>query len=90
MSSSEPSQHTGVHTAILGAMDEELQESFRHGERLGSEIGAGFVIHHVSLFGRRCVMVRCDIGKVFAAMVCQRLIDVYRRPTWLSPMWPAH
>jgi nucleoside phosphorylase len=27
--------------------------------------------------GRRVVIVKCGIGKVFAAMVCERMIDEY-------------
>jgi 5'-methylthioadenosine/S-adenosylhomocysteine nucleosidase len=67
-----------VHTAIIGAMDQEIAECLRHGILLGEDKWAGFTIHHLRLCGRRCVLVRCGVGKVFAAFVCQHLIDTYR------------
>jgi adenosylhomocysteine nucleosidase len=63
--------------ALLGAMEAEVAEVLRHSVLLYQETWAGFTLHHVSLFGRRCVVIRSGVGKVFAAMVTQYLIDQY-------------
>lgn len=62
---------------ILGAMDAEVAEFLAHSEILRSETWNGFTFHTVRLAGREAVLVKCGIGKVFAAMVSQHLIDAY-------------
>jgi adenosylhomocysteine nucleosidase len=63
--------------AIIGAMEAEVVEVLRHAVVLNEETWSQFVLYHVTLFGRRCVVIRCGVGKVFAAMVTQFLIDTY-------------
>lgn len=63
--------------AILGAMDAEIAEFTAHARILRREEWNGFVFHTLSLEGREAVLAKCGIGKVFAALVSQRLIDAY-------------
>lgn len=63
---------------LMGAMEAEVFEVLRHAVVLRSDLWAGFEFHHVTLLGRRCVVVKCGIGKVFAAMVTQHAIDAYK------------
>lgn len=62
---------------ILGAMDAEIAEFLSHAEPIGREEWRGFVFHKVRMEGRETVLVKCGVGKVFAALVSQHLIDTY-------------
>jgi adenosylhomocysteine nucleosidase len=64
--------------ALIGAMEAEVAEVLRHALILREDVWSRFTLYHVSLFGRRCVVVRCGVGKVFAAMVAQHLIDAFQ------------
>ncbi len=63
--------------AIIGALDEEIQELLSHltnrNERTWSEI----TFHEGILFEREVVIVKCGVGKVFAALTTQKLIELY-------------
>lgn len=63
--------------AILGAMDAEIAEFLAHSELLRREEWKGFVFYAIRLEGREAVLAKCGIGKVFAALVSQHLIDAY-------------
>ena len=63
--------------AILGAMDAEIAEFLGHARVLRSEDWHGFAFHTLRLEGRDVVLAKCGIGKVFAALVSQHLIDAY-------------
>lgn len=63
--------------AILGAMDAEIAEFLAHSRVERTEEWNGFVFHSIRLEGREVVLAKCGIGKVFAALVSQRLIDAY-------------
>lgn len=63
--------------AILGAMDAEIAEFLAHSQVLGREEWQGFVFHTIRLEGREAVLAKCGIGKVFAALVSQRIIDAF-------------
>lgn len=62
---------------ILGAMDAEIAEFLSHAELLSREDWKGFAFHRVRMEGREAVLVKCGVGKVFAALVSQHLIDTY-------------
>ncbi|MBW8888152.1 MAG: 5'-methylthioadenosine/adenosylhomocysteine nucleosidase [Fibrobacteres bacterium] len=63
--------------AILGAMDAEIVEFLAHSELLRREEWNGFTFYAIRLEGREAVLAKCGIGKVFAALVSQHLIDAY-------------
>lgn len=62
---------------ILGAMDAEIAEFLSHAEPVSREDWRGFAFHRVRMEGREAVLVKCGVGKVFAALVSQHLIDTY-------------
>lgn len=62
---------------ILGAMDAEIAEFLSHAETIAREEWRGFAFHRVRMEGREAVLVKCGVGKVFAALVSQHLIDTY-------------
>ncbi len=68
------------YAAVLGAMDAEIAEILRHGVEDGREAWAGLNFHFVRLWGRELIVARCGVGKVFAAMAAQHLIDRYAPP----------
>jgi len=63
--------------AFMGAMEAEVAAILRHAVLLKQEQWLGLALHHVAWLGRRCIVVRCGVGKVFAAMTAQHLIDRY-------------
>jgi 5'-methylthioadenosine/S-adenosylhomocysteine nucleosidase len=63
--------------AILGAMEAEITEFLAHSELLRRDEWNGFAFHIIRLEGREAVLAKCGIGKVFAALVSQHLIDTY-------------
>lgn len=67
---------------ILGAMDAEIAEFLAHAEVLERIEWNGFTFHRVRFRAsgspsREAVLVKSGIGKVFCAMVAQRLIDTF-------------
>lgn len=62
---------------ILGAMDAEIAEFLAHADILETADWNGFAFHRVRIAGREAVLVKSGIGKVFCALVAQRLIDVF-------------
>jgi len=62
---------------ILGAMDAEISEFLAHAEPLERLDWKGFVFHRVRLEGREAVLVKAGVGKVFTALVAQKLIDTF-------------
>ena len=58
-------------------MDAEIAAFLAHAESITTESWHGFEFHSARMEGRDEVLVKCGIGKVFAALVSQRLIDVY-------------
>jgi 5'-methylthioadenosine/S-adenosylhomocysteine nucleosidase len=67
----------GAPIAILGAMEAEITEFLAHAELLRRDEWNGFAFHVIRLEGREAVLAKCGIGKVFAALVSQHLIDTY-------------
>ena len=62
---------------ILGAMDAEISEILAHADILDRSSWRGFTFYTIRLAGREVVLVKCGVGKVFAALVSQRLIDIF-------------
>jgi 5'-methylthioadenosine/S-adenosylhomocysteine nucleosidase len=62
---------------ILGAMDAEIDEFLTHAQPLERIEWNGFVFHRVRFAGKEAVLVKSGIGKVFCALVAQRLIDLF-------------
>lgn len=58
-------------------MDEEVAEFLAHASDVQVAEKGTFKIHEGSLFGAPVVVVKCGVGKVFAAMTAQHLIDAY-------------
>jgi 5'-methylthioadenosine/S-adenosylhomocysteine nucleosidase len=58
-------------------MDAEIAEFLAHADILETREWNGFAFHRVRIAGREAVLVKSGIGKVFCALVAQRLIDVF-------------
>ena len=62
---------------IIGAMDSEIDEFLKHAHLTNEIAWNEFVLREASLLNYNVVIVKSGVGKVYAAMVCERLIDVY-------------
>lgn len=69
-------QQSRVH-AIVGAMDIEIDAYLRHLTQQVRTDWNGVIFHEGRLAGQPVVVVKCLVGKVFAAMITQHLIDRY-------------
>ena len=63
--------------AIVGAMDSEITMYLEHSKIVKETVWGDFTFYEVFLDGNECVVCKSGIGKVLAAMVCQKLIDLY-------------
>ncbi len=70
-----PKDRSARPVAIIGAMEEEVAEFLAHAEDVRATERGTFRIHEGMLFGKPVVIVKCGVGKVFAAMVAQHAID---------------
>jgi len=62
---------------IIGSMDAEISHYLKHSEPRRETSWNGITFYETGLFGKDTVIVKSGVGKVFAAMVCERLIDEY-------------
>jgi len=63
---------------IIGAMDEEI-EFFKSHLELNTKVQwHEFVFYRGTLWGKEIVLVKSGVGKVFAALITQHLIDTYQ------------
>lgn len=62
---------------IIGSMDPEIERYLESSEVLQNISWNEFTFRRAELFGQKTVIVKSGIGKVFAAMVCERLIDEF-------------
>lgn len=62
---------------LIGAMDIEINEYKKHLKNTVQKEWKGFVFYEGELEGKWVVVVKSGIGKVFAAMITQKLIDTY-------------
>jgi 5'-methylthioadenosine/S-adenosylhomocysteine nucleosidase len=63
--------------AIIGAMEEEVAEFLAHAKVTRVTERPHFKVHEGMLFGAPVAIVKCGVGKVFAALITQHLIDRY-------------
>lgn len=62
---------------IIGAMDPEVSELISRLDGHGEESFGSVVFHTGDLLGKRVVIARCGIGKVFAAVCTEAMIVKY-------------
>ncbi|MFO8016561.1 MAG: 5'-methylthioadenosine/S-adenosylhomocysteine nucleosidase [Candidatus Woesearchaeota archaeon] len=60
---------------IIGAMDEEIEAYLKHIDKLKTEKWKIFKFYTGRFHNHDVVIVKSGVGKVFAAMVCQAMID---------------
>lgn len=58
-------------------MDAEVAEFLAHAQPLERVAWRGFTFHRVRMEGREAVLVKAGVGKVFTALVAQKLIDTF-------------
>jgi len=59
-------------------MDSEIKGFIRHATRIRKTIWNKIVFYEGVLERKRVVIVKSGLGKVFAAVVCQKLIDLFK------------
>lgn len=62
---------------ILGAMDAEISEFLAHATLIEKIQWHEFVFYKIKLHQTEIVIAKCGVGKVFSALVSQRLIDTF-------------
>lgn len=62
---------------IIGSMELEIERYLKSSEVHQDIAWNEFTFRRAELFGQKTVIVKSGIGKVFAAMVCERLIDEF-------------
>ncbi|MEW6143614.1 MAG: 5'-methylthioadenosine/adenosylhomocysteine nucleosidase [Thermodesulfobacteriota bacterium] len=62
---------------IIGSMDIEIKHYLENAEIKRETDWNGIIFHESRLFDKDTVIVKSGVGKVFAAMVCERLIDEF-------------
>lgn len=63
---------------IIGSMDPEIEHYLKRSEATVEKKWNDFTFYEALLDGKETVIVKSWPGKVFAAMVCEKLIDEYR------------
>lgn len=63
---------------IIGSMDSEVEKYLQEAKTNQTIHWNSFQFHEAQLFVKNVVIVKSGVGKVFAAMVCERLIDEYK------------
>ncbi len=66
-----------VDIGIIGAMEVEVNDLVSRLENRKSETVSGIKFHEGDLLGKRVVIAKCGIGKVFAAMAAEVMILKY-------------
>ena len=64
--------------AIIGALDAEIEEYKNYIKHLEKTCWQEFIFYTGTLCGKEVVLVKSGVGKVFAAMVTQKIIDTYQ------------
>jgi adenosylhomocysteine nucleosidase len=73
-----------VQVVIIGAMVEEVEEFLAHA-RVERVVDRGaFHVHEAELCGVSVAIIKCGVGKVFAAMISQHVIDTYHPSAVIS------
>jgi 5'-methylthioadenosine/S-adenosylhomocysteine nucleosidase len=68
----------GRRIGIIGAMDAEISEFLAHSEIIERTQWHGFLFYTIRFQRHEAVLVKCGVGKVFAALVSQHLIDIFQ------------
>ena len=63
--------------AIIGAMEEEIQEFLRHTTNIQKKPWKNFTFYLGELEKKQVIIVKCGVGKILASMLTQKLIDDY-------------
>ena len=66
-----------VDIGIIGAMDDEVRELISRLENRVSEKVSGIEFNVGELYGKRVVVAKCGVGKVFAAICAEAMIIKY-------------
>ena len=69
---------------IIGAMDEEIQEFLSHAQVSKTIEWNIFRIYEANLLDVPVVVIQCGVGKVFASLISQHLIDEYHPSAVIS------
>jgi len=56
-------------------MDEEIEELLKNSKDISEENWKEFIFYKANLFNKEVVIVKSGAGKVFASMICQKIID---------------
>lgn len=62
---------------IIGAMVEEVEEFLAHAKVSRVVDRGAFHVHEAVLCDKPVAIIKCGVGKVFAAMITQHVIDAY-------------
>ncbi len=62
---------------IIGAMDTEIDRFVKNSRVSNERVWNNFIFRKAKLFEKNIVIVKSGVGKVFAAMVCEKLIDEF-------------
>ena len=62
---------------IIGAMDQEIEELLKHSKVKKKVTWNIAAVTLAELEGQNVVIVKSGVGKVFAAMICERMIDEF-------------
>jgi len=65
--------------AFIGAMDAEIDRYLKHFKVSMEVVRHYFTFRLAKLGDKNAVIVKSGVGKVFAAMVCERLIEDFRK-----------
>ncbi len=57
---------------LIGAMDSEIDEFLRHAQVSSEIVWNEFIFREVLLLNKHVVIVKSGVGKVYAAIVCER------------------
>lgn len=63
---------------IIGAMDDEIDVYLQHMKNVKKKEWNVFTFYEGKLNDKKVVVVKSGVGKVFASMICQHLIDGYK------------
>jgi 5'-methylthioadenosine/S-adenosylhomocysteine nucleosidase len=64
--------------AIIGAMEEEIQEFLRHTENIQKSKWKHFTFYRGQLEQKEVVIVKTGLGKILASVLTQKLIELFK------------
>ena len=62
---------------IIGAMDAEIEQFLKHAQVTNEIAWNEFIFREAKLFNKDVIIAKSGVGKVYAAMICERLIDEF-------------